>query len=41
MYSNYKVHDFTKFNFDIALPDLLAIQISSWKDILQEDVLPE
>ena len=38
---NYETHDFTKFNFDIDLPDLLAIQVSSWKDFLQEDVLPE
>ena len=38
---NYKVHDFTKFKFDIDLPDLLAIQVSSWKDFLQEDTLPE
>ena len=38
---NYKIHDFTKFKFDINLPDLLAIQVSSWKDFLQEDVLPE
>ena len=38
---NYETHDFTKFNFDINLPDLLAIQVSSWKDFLQEDVLPE
>jgi DNA-directed RNA polymerase subunit beta len=38
---NYKIHDFTKFDFDINLPDLLAIQISSWTDFLQEDVLPE
>ena len=37
----YKTHDFTKYNFDINLPDLLAIQVQSWKDFLQEDVLPE
>ena len=39
--TEYKTHDFTKYNFDINLPDLLAIQVQSWKDFLQEDVLPE
>tara|TARA_Y100001970_G_scaffold140669_1_gene173230 strand:- start:5205 stop:8951 length:3747 start_codon:yes stop_codon:yes gene_type:complete len=34
-------HDFSKNNFNINLPDLLAIQVDSWKDFLQEDVLPE
>ena len=35
------IHDFSKNNFSIDLPDLLAIQVESWKDFLQEDVLPE
>ncbi len=35
------IHDFSKNNFSINLPDLLAIQVESWKDFLQEDVLPE
>ena len=39
--TEYKTHDFTKYNFDIKLPDLLAIQVQSWKDFLQEDILPE
>ena len=39
--TEYKTHDFTKYNFDIKLPDLLAIQVQSWKDFLQEDTLPE
>ena len=39
--AEYKTHDFTKYNFDIKLPDLLAIQVQSWKDFLQEDTLPE
>ena len=38
---NNKFHDFSKNNFSINLPDLLAIQVESWKDFLQEDVLPE
>ena len=38
---NNKLHDFSKNNFSINLPDLLAIQVESWKDFLQEDVLPE
>ena len=38
---NNNIHDFSKNNFNIALPDLLAIQVESWKDFLQEDVLPE
>ena len=33
--------DFSKNTFNIDLPDLLAIQVDSWKDFLQEDVLPE
>ena len=35
------IHDFSKNNFSIDLPDLLAIQVESWKEFLQEDVLPE
>ena len=38
---NNITHDFSKNNFSIDLPDLLAIQVDSWKDFLQEDVLPE
>jgi len=38
---NNTIHDFSKNNFSINLPDLLAIQVESWKDFLQEDVLPE
>ena len=38
---NNTIHDFSKNNFSIDLPDLLAIQVESWKDFLQEDVLPE
>ena len=41
MSSKYKVHDFSKISFNIPTPDLLDIQIASWKDFLQEDVLPE
>ena len=41
MSSNYKVHDFSKIAFNIPTPDLLDIQIASWKEFLQEDVLPE
>jgi len=41
MKNNTIIHDFSKNNFSINLPDLLAIQVESWKDFLQEDVLPE
>ena len=34
-------HDFTKFEPLLAVPDLLAIQIESWENFLQEDILPE
>ena len=36
---NNTIHDFSKNNFSINLPDLLAIQVESWKDFLQEDVM--
>jgi len=41
MKNNTIIHDFSKNNFSINLPDLLAIQVESWKNFLQEDVLPE
>ena len=41
MKNNTIIHDFSKNNFSINLPDLLAIQVESWKDFLQEDILPE
>ena len=34
-------HDFSKFQPKIPVPDLLAIQLASWENFLQEDVLPE
>ena len=37
----FELKDFTKINLDVPVPDLLDIQIASWKDFLQEDVLPE
>ena len=33
--------DFTKINLDYSIPDLLDIQIASWVEFLQEDILPE
>ena len=35
------IKDFTKVDFDLQTPDLLDIQIASWIDFLQEDILPE
>ena len=34
-------HDFSKFQPKIPVPDLLDIQLASWENFLQEDVLPE
>ena len=34
-------HDFSKFQPQIPVPDLLAIQLASWESFLQEDILPE
>ena len=34
-------HDFTKFEPLLPVPDLLAIQLESWENFLQEDILPE
>ena len=34
-------HDFSKFQPLIPVPDLLDIQLASWENFLQEDVLPE
>ena len=39
--NNVLIKDFTKVNFDLPTPDLLDIQVASWIDFLQEDVLPE
>ena len=36
-----EIHDFSKINFSIPTPDLLDIQVASWKNFIQEDVLPE
>ena len=38
---NYEIKDFTRINFQASIPDLLDIQLSSWIDFLQEDILPE
>ena len=38
---NYEIKDFTRIKFEAHVPDLLDIQLSSWIDFLQEDVLPE
>ena len=38
---NYEIKDFTRIKFEASVPDLLDIQLSSWIDFLQEDVLPE
>ena len=38
---NYEIKDFTKIKFEAPVPDLLDIQLSSWVDFLQEDILPE
>ena len=34
-------HDFSKFQPKIPIPDLLGIQLASWENFLQEDILPE
>ena len=34
-------HDFTKYKPLLPVPDLLAIQLDSWEQFLQEDILPE
>jgi len=39
--NNTTIHDFSKINFSIPTPDLLDIQVASWKNFIQEDVLPE
>jgi len=39
--SKKEVHNFSKLNEVIDIPDLLSIQVSSMEDFLQEDVLPE
>ena len=39
--NNYEIKDFTKIKFNIPTPDLLDLQIASWKDFIQEDSLPE
>jgi len=41
MGNNIELKDFTKINLNVPIPDLLDIQIASWVDFLQEDVLPE
>ena len=41
MDNNFELKDFTKVNLNVPIPDLLDIQIASWIDFLQEDVLPE
>ena len=41
MKSNYEIHDFSKIKFNIPTPDLLDIQLASWKEFLQEETLPE
>ena len=38
---NYELKDFTKIKFNIPTPDLLDLQVASWKDFIQEDSLPE
>ena len=38
---NYELKDFTKTKTNYSIPDLLDIQIASWIDFLQEDILPE
>jgi DNA-directed RNA polymerase subunit beta len=38
---SYEIKDFTKIKFNIPTPDLLDLQIASWKDFIQEDSLPE
>ena len=38
---NYELKDFTKTKTDFSIPDLLDIQVASWIDFLQEDILPE
>ena len=37
----YEIKDFTKIKFNIPTPDLLDLQVASWKDFIQEDQLPE
>ena len=37
----YELKDFTKIKFEAPVPDLLDIQLSSWVEFLQEDILPE
>ena len=37
----YQLKDFTKIKFEAPVPDLLDIQLSSWVEFLQEDILPE
>ena len=39
--SKKEVHNFSKLNEIVSIPDLLSIQVSSMEDFLQEDVLPE
>ena len=41
MDNTFELKDFTKINLNVPIPDLLDIQVASWIDFLQEDVLPE
>ena len=39
--NNGERHDFSKFQPQMPVPDLLDIQLESWESFLQEDILPE
>ena len=39
--SSKSVYNFSKLEEVVSIPDLLAIQVNSMEDFLQEEVLPE